>query len=134
MNESTIRRAVDAWCRGYQNARSTRAGRGAERVEGETADDVIEAVCPFRRDPSLYMAYEREVRERAYERLGITRPAAGNPTPHRRGGMSPLEERRIVEMYERGEHVGVIARRIRCSHNTIAAVLVRHGVRRRRSA
>lgn len=110
LDETTVRRATEAWVEAAKRVRA-RPGRGSA-FEGESASDIIEAVASWRGDRALYLAYEREVRRRAYRVIG--RAKAG-----RRSTVSEHERAEITRLAKEGMGAGAIAKRLGRTPRTI---------------
>jgi DNA-directed RNA polymerase specialized sigma24 family protein len=90
MDTDVIERAALAWVEA-----SKYAGKSAGSYEGTTADEIIEEVAPFSRDPMAYREYERTVVELAVSRL----PPRYRHKPSKAGTrLTPGERARIIRL------------------------------------
>jgi hypothetical protein len=114
---SIVEQAARAWVEGARFTRS-REGRSV-RFSGPSADEIIESVAPFARDPQAYRAYEAAVRDLALEMMG------GRPAPTHGGWrrVGDVERAEIHRLSLEGRRPPELARLFRRPVSTIYHVM-----------
>jgi DNA-binding NarL/FixJ family response regulator len=116
LDAQIVEHAARAWVEGAKFTRS-REGRSV-RFSGPSADEIIEAVAPFARDPQAYRAYEAAVRDLALEMMGE------DPKQSRKGWrrLGDGERAEILRLTDSGLTPTAIARRLDRSVDTVYQV------------